>query len=230
MGIVVNSMNDFSTILIHFLAIVSMSFFYIRRPFNNPIEKYRFYSLPFCDTHDTHGVKGGEKHKQRLREAMAGDRRESSPYVVHYGRNVSNSVVCGKTLTKDDVKAFKEAIEHYYFFEMYVEDIPMAGFIGDVQNEDTIGRDLGRAFSGPQATYSGTYTLFTHLNFQFGMNNGKIVSASVTTDNMKTVDITNDESKDVQFSYSVTWVPENTKWKVSSTSKTLNVRLNSIFI
>jgi hypothetical protein len=186
------------------------------RPFNNPIEKYRFYSLPFCDTHDTHGNKGGEKHKQRLREAMAGDRRESSPYVVQYGKNLYKSIVCRKTLTTDDIKAFKDAIENYYFFEMYVEDIPMAGFIGDVQNEDTIGRDLGLTFNGPLASYGGTYTLFTHLNFQFGMNNGNIVSASVTTDPMQTVDITKDESTDVQFSYSVSWVQDNTKWKVST--------------
>jgi hypothetical protein len=203
-----------------FIRIYKYSFFYTNRPFNNPIEKYRFYSLPFCDTHDTHGNKGGEKHKQRLREAMAGDRRESSPYVVHYGQNVDKSVVCRKTLTKDDIKAFKEAIENYYFFEMYVEDIPMAGFIGDVQNEDTIGRDLGLAFSGPMASYGGTYTLFTHLNFQLGMNNGKIVSASVTTDTTKTTDITNDESKDVQFSYSVTWVEEKIAWKVSANVQT----------
>lgn len=177
-------------------------------PFNNPLEKYRYYSLPFCEESDETTKKGATKHKQRLRESIAGDRRESSPYVIHFGENVVNRNLCKKNYGYDELKTFKNTIENSYFFEMYVEDLPMCGFFGDIQNEDVIAQDL------MTGTGTGTTYLYPHLNFKLGMNNNKIVSASIFTDVSKAVDITNDNiPQTVQYSYSVEWVEENLKWK-----------------
>eukprot|EP00979_Chaetoceros_neogracilis_P011476 scaffold2837_cov249-Chaetoceros_neogracile.AAC.8 len=176
-------------------------------PFNNPVEKYRYYSLPFCTDHDEHEKKGALKHKQRLREAIAGDRRESSPYALAYGENVEHRVLCTKKFGPDDLKMFKNAIENSYFFEMYVEDLPMFGFLGDVQNEDYIQKDL-------MGAGDGTTVLFPHLEFQFGMNKGKIVSASIHTDGTKAVDISDTSiNNEVEFSYSVEWTEKKLEWK-----------------
>jgi hypothetical protein len=55
---------------------------------------------------------------------------------------------------------------------MFVEDLPMWGYIGDVDEEGIIiGETQG----------SSTY-LFTHLHFLLGYNMNQIVSAKVTTD------------------------------------------------
>jgi hypothetical protein len=56
---------------------------------------------------------------------------------------------------------------------MFVEDLPMWGYIGDVVDE---GLDLGI-----ESTESKTY-LFTHLHFLLGFNKNQIVAAKVTTD------------------------------------------------
>ena len=72
-----------------------------------------------------------------------------------------------------DIVKLKEAIHNNYFFEMFVEDLPMWGYIGDIADEDMI---VGEMIDG-----SKTY-LFTHLNFILGHNNNQIVSAKVTTD------------------------------------------------
>mmetsp|Transcript_11998 Transcript_11998/g.22452 ORF Transcript_11998/g.22452 Transcript_11998/m.22452 type:complete len:609 (+) Transcript_11998:180-2006(+) len=181
-------------------------------PFNNPVEKYRYYSFPFCTDHDDHDKKGALKHRQRLREAMAGDRRESSPYAIKYGDNVDYRVLCKKRFGSDDLKMLKDAIENSYFFEMYVEDLPMYGFLGDIENENLIQKDI--TGEGGGITY-----LYPHLEFQFGMNKGKIVSAFVQTDVSKAVDITDTSiPKEIEFSYSVLWTEKDLEWKDRMTS------------
>lgn len=187
-------------------------------PFNNPVEKYRYYSLPFCTDHEEKDKKGGVKHKQRFHEGIAGDRRESSPYVVTYGESINDRVLCTKKMTKGDLGAFKHAIDHSYFFEMYVEDLPVYGFVGEVQNEDFLQKDITGADIG-------TTFMFTHYEFEFGMNDGKIVSASIRTDQTKTADISNiNVEQDIKFTYSIKWFEDPLEWK-----DRLKVYANSTF-
>ena len=55
---------------------------------------------------------------------------------------------------------------------MFVEDLPMWGYIGDTADEDIIVGEIEG---------SKTY-LFTHLHFLLGKNRNQIVSAKVSTD------------------------------------------------
>lgn len=184
-------------------------------PFNNPTEKYRYFSLPFCeDHHDEEGKdikKGGVKHKQRLHEDMAGDRRESSPYIVNFNTPTESRTLCTKTYNTQQLTQFKEAIANSFFYEMFVEDLPMSGFIGDIVNEDVVAQDI----MGTGSSNEGKTYLYTSFIFSFGINQNKIVSASVQSDHAKKVDITNvnvDELK-VEFTYSVNFFPDTLEWK-----------------
>ena len=161
-------------------------------PFNNPTETYRYYSLPFCHEHSTEEEeeeaaqeenvelpevekekrRGAVRHRQRLGESIVGDRRETSPYEVSFGDSVEWRLLCNKELTPKDLETLKDAIHNEYFFEMFVEDLPMWGYVGDTADEDLIvGETVG----------SKTY-LFTHLHFLLGYNRNQIVAAKVTTD------------------------------------------------
>ena len=94
---------------------------------------------------------------------------------------------------------------------MFVEDLPMSGFIGDVVDEDVVAQDI----MGTGSSNEGKTYLFPHLSFSFGTNQNRIVSASVKTDPTKKVDITNvnvDNLK-VQFTYSVDFFPDSVEWK-----------------
>jgi len=197
-------------------------------PFNNPTETYRYYSLPFCHEHSTVEEEseaaleedvdlpestsnekrlGAQRHRQRLGESIVGDRRETSPYEISYDDSVEWRMLCKKHLKPKDVKKLKDAIHNNYFFEMFAEDLPMWGYIGDIVDEDLI---VGEFVDTGSKTY-----LFTHLNFILGYNHNQIVSAKVTTDTDRRVDIT-DETKDmhIQFSYSVEWFEEpDLVWK-----------------
>ena len=159
------------------------------------METYRYYSLPFCQTHsstsqeaqaaeeesgmamqhrlaETQKREGGLRHKQRMGESIVGDRRESSPYEISFGDSVDWRLLCKQELGTDELNQFKEAIHNNYFFEMFAEDLPMWGYIGDAIDEDII---LGESES------SRTF-LFPHLHFVLGHKDQKIVSAKVTTD------------------------------------------------
>jgi transmembrane 9 superfamily protein 1 len=126
---------------------------------------------------DSSGVKGQKRegalrHGQRLGESIVGDRRETSPYEISFLDSVDWRLLCTSTLQKTQMEKFKEAIHNNYFFEMFVEDLPMWGYIGDVTDEDfLIGEVKG----------SKTY-LFPHLHFYLGYNGDQIVAAKVTTD------------------------------------------------
>eukprot|EP00339_Tiarina_fusa_P021999 CAMPEP_0117037924 /NCGR_PEP_ID=MMETSP0472-20121206/26724_1 /TAXON_ID=693140 ORGANISM="Tiarina fusus, Strain LIS" /NCGR_SAMPLE_ID=MMETSP0472 /ASSEMBLY_ACC=CAM_ASM_000603 /LENGTH=629 /DNA_ID=CAMNT_0004748019 /DNA_START=42 /DNA_END=1931 /DNA_ORIENTATION=- len=193
-------------------------------PFNNPTETYRYYSLPFCHEHSTkeeeeeaaqeenvelpeRGDKriGAQRHRQRLGESIVGDRRETSPYEVSFGDSVEWRLLCKKYLSPKDLQALKDAIHNNYFFEMFVEDLPMWGYIGDTADEDLIVGEV-----------EGSKTfLFAHLHFYLGHNRNQIVAAKVTTDMDRRVDITDvNTPQEVQFSYSVEWYEErNLLWK-----------------
>lgn len=116
--------------------------------------------------------KGAIKHKQRLGESIVGDRRETSPYDIHFMEDIGIRVLCKKTYISKELKHFKAAIENNYFFEMFIEDLPMWGYVGDVDNDDLI---LGE-------TTATRFYLFPHLHFHLGYNNDQVVSAKITTD------------------------------------------------
>jgi hypothetical protein len=152
---------------------------------------------------------GAERHKQRLGESIVGDRRETSPYELSFQDDIEWRLLCKTTLGTKELTKFKEAIHNNYFFEMFIEDLPMWGYIGDVEDEDAI---LG------ETEGSRTY-LFPHLHYKIGTNNAQIVSVVVTTERDRRVDITNvNKPTTVQFSYSVEWFEDHElPWKMRMT-------------
>lgn len=194
-------------------------------PFNNPMEIYRYYSLPFCRHHasaeeeEKHELaqsrrneevipardrKGAQRHKQRLGESIVGDRRETSPYEITFEDDVEWRLLCDITYGEKELTQLKDAIHNSWFFEMFVEDLPMWGYIGDTTGEDLI---LG------EMEGSRTY-LFPHLVFRIGTNGGKVVSVSLSTDIDKKVDITDvTVPTNVQYTYAVEFFEDELEWK-----------------
>jgi len=162
-------------------------------PFNNPTETYKYYSLPFCAEHSTKEEEketaqklavelpeqssslrnaGGQQHRQRLGESIVGDRRMSSPYEVSFMKSVEWRLLCKKKLSTKDLAKFKDVIHNNYFFEMFIEDLPMWGYIGDTEDENILVGEV-----------DGSKTfLFPHLKFHIGYNKNQIVGVNVTTD------------------------------------------------
>eukprot|EP00980_Cylindrotheca_fusiformis_P021022 scaffold8048_cov61-Cylindrotheca_fusiformis.AAC.1 len=113
---------------------------------------------------ETEKRRGGLRLKQSFGESLVGDRRETSPYEISFLENVDWRLLCKKLLKKEDLQKLKDAIHNTYFFEMFVEDLPMWGYIGEVANEDILVGEVE----------GNTTHLLTHLHFTLGHNNGQI--------------------------------------------------------
>ncbi|MFN9983068.1 MAG: transmembrane 9 family protein, partial [bacterium] len=50
--------------------------------------------------------------------------------------------LCTKYLTLADIDKFKESIYNGYFFEMFVEDLPMYGYVGETSGDDFLLGDI----------------------------------------------------------------------------------------
>lgn len=167
-------------------------------PFANPSETYRYYWLPFCPPSKM------KQQKHDLGEVLVGDRKVLTPYEVNFKTPVAWRELCTKTFSPSQLKRFAQAVEDDYYFEMFVEDLPMWGYVGESEAEDL--------FFGH--TEDSRHYLYPHLHFSLGYNeNNQVTAVNVTTDHRKKVDITEAIATEVEFSYSVIWVEDNVKWE-----------------
>lgn len=77
---------------------------------------------------------------------------------------------------------------------MFFDDLPLWGYIGRVDEEDT---------------EAVRYYVFTHLLFEVLYNKDRVIEITVTPDNQKVVDVTPDEEVSASFTYTVKWQPTN---------------------
>jgi len=166
-------------------------------PFNNPAETYKYYSMPFCQPQKT------SDQGENLGEKLAGDRRRNSLYDVRFRVDVQWQALCKKTLTQNDIKHFRDAIQHHYVFEMFVDDLPVRGFVGEMESR--------QANYGDHVHNDTHYYLFTHLDFAIAYNKNHIIALNLTTDPSQRVELVYGNNIPVEFSYSVSWAPVDVK-------------------
>jgi hypothetical protein len=81
---------------------------------------------------------------------------------------------------------------------MLIDDLPMWGYLGEVVHEEFL---LGKSIQGARVY------LYPHLHFSIGFNNDQIVTANVTTDARRRIDITDiTTGQEIVFSYTVEWI------------------------
>lgn len=159
-------------------------------PFNNPSETYHYYSLPFCTSDN-------KKRHEDFGERLLGDIKVVSPYDVTFLDPVPWRELCHQTYSHEDLKVFTNAIENEYYFEMFIDNLPMWGYVGEIAGQKVLLPNLE-----PVHRY-----IYTHLVFSIGYNGNQIVSVNVTTKVEQKVEITKEiEGTDVQFTYEVEWL------------------------
>lgn len=75
--------------------------------------------------------------------------------------------------------------------QMFYDELPVWGFIGKVEKQLQTG--------------THKYFLFTHFHFDLSYNDNRVIEINVSSDPVRTVDISTTDDLDVQFSYSVKW-------------------------
>ncbi|EGD77562.1 endomembrane protein emp70 [Salpingoeca rosetta] len=135
-------------------------------PYHNRQETYSFFTLPFC--------KGPKKaishHHETIGENLQGVSLQFSGLDMKFGINVPTTEFCSVELTEKKYKAFRYAIKNHYWYQMYLDDLPMWALVGD----------FGAGHNDKERS-TDTMFIWTHKKFDVGVNGNRIVDVNVTT-------------------------------------------------
>eukprot|EP01137_Pigoraptor_chileana_P017329 Opistho-2@75249 len=165
-------------------------------PYHNQQETYEFFSLPFC-----RGPKQEiSHHHETIGEALQGIELEFSGLDVEFLKPVMKSEYCAIDLEEEDYDMFAYAVENHYFYQMYVDDLPLWGMVGDYGQDEADDPNTDHI---PAPT--DEYYIFTHKSFDFGFNGDRIVDVNLT--DQYRVKLT--KGAKIRFTYSVSWHPSD---------------------
>ena len=105
--------------------------------------------------------------------------------------------MCTKQITAQDSEAFKEAIKRHYWYQLFLDDLPIWGMVG----ESELATDSKSA--------SSIY-IYTHQVFTISYNKDRVIEVNMTTENPV---LLSNKPEDINFIYSVNWVQTNKSFK-----------------
>ena len=99
--------------------------------------------------------------------------------------DVNAQKYCEISLDKQKLDQLIYAVEHHYWYQMYIDDLPIWGIVGEMGEQDE----------------NAQHFLWTHKKFEIGYNGEQIVDVSLTSENkVKLAD-----GIRVAFTYEVVW-------------------------
>ncbi|KRX45003.1 Transmembrane 9 superfamily member 3 [Trichinella murrelli] len=158
-------------------------------PYHNLQETYPYFSLPFC-----RGSKLAIAHyHETISDNLLGVDLEFSGLDIKFKVDVPKTAYCTLTLLNEEVDAFHHAIRNHYWFQMYIDDLPLWGIVGEYRNDENSGESM---------------KLFTHRLFEIGYNGNTVVEVNLTSNNR--IDLKPDVAFDL--TYEVMWKPSTVRF------------------
>eukprot|EP00039_Didymoeca_costata_P000569 m.46252 g.46252 ORF g.46252 m.46252 type:complete len:596 (+) comp10350_c0_seq2:1624-3411(+) len=161
-------------------------------PYHNRQETYSFFTLPYCKgpvSHISH-------HHETLGEALMGTELEFSGLDIKFLADTGVENICEVVLDERKLNAFKYAVKHHYWYQMYIDDLPMWALVGD----------FGEGHDDSKKPGEDTF-IWTHKQLDIGWNGNQIVDVNLTTGKRQKLEI----GATIRFTYQV-------KFKESSIS------------
>ncbi|XP_025091367.1 transmembrane 9 superfamily member 1-like [Pomacea canaliculata] len=164
-------------------------------PYFNPHETYHYYQLPVCRPDKV-------EHKSlTLGEVLDGDRMAVSLYNITFRKEVAKDELCKVKYSEKDLELLRTAIEDLYYFEFVIDDIPVRGFIGHLEE-------------GGFLPHNHKVFLWAHLSFNIEYNGDHIIYANVSTKEQAPINLDGVTTPfEVTFTYSVHWFPNELKYE-----------------
>jgi len=144
-------------------------------PFKNPQEYYFFYSLPFCppDYHQSQAeglgeaIQGYELTRANLEIAFRCTRVRALLAAVAASvlmpaccaDDIQPKLICEKTLTAQEAAVFLRAVDERYWYQLFIDDLPVWGLVGDI-------------VEGPDDKRE--HYVYTHQQFDIAYNNDRV--------------------------------------------------------
>ncbi|KAG1665860.1 Transmembrane 9 superfamily member 3 [Nymphon striatum] len=155
-------------------------------PYYNRQETYVYFSLPFC----AGNKKYIDHYHETLGEALLGVELVFSGLHMQFKGDIAKTKYCEVTLTDEKLKAFEYAVKNHYWYQMFMDDLPIWGIVGDIGDKE------------------GDYYIWTHKKFDIGYNGDQIVDVNLTSETKVKLE----RGAVIPFSYEVTWKPTNVKF------------------
>jgi transmembrane 9 superfamily protein 3 len=157
-------------------------------PYNNPQETYNYYYLPFCKPVGA----GKAAHKWGgLGEVLEGNQLIDSQLDVKYRSDVPKKTICTLPLGQSEVAAFANAVRKHYWYELFIDDLPVWGFVGPPPEET---KDDDNIY------------IYTHKQLEVAFNDNRIIQVNLTSEQPKALAA----GETLEFTYAVKWVPTAT--------------------
>ena len=150
-------------------------------PYHNRQETYPYFSLPFCI-----GPKKSINHyHETLGENLLGVELEYSGLQIQFKNDRATNEYCTVELSKEQYELFAYAIKNHYWYQMYIDDLPIWGIVGEYDEKEN------------------AYYLWTSKKFDLGFNGNRIVDVNLTSETKVKLE----PGVSLKFSYEVTWKP-----------------------
>lgn len=155
-------------------------------PFHNPQETYPYYHLPYCSGKDK-----VEHRHENLGEALLGYELVNSGIGILFKQDVPSREICSIRLDQDSAKAFADAVAQHYWYEMFLDELPIWAMVGEMY-EANDADDV----EGPEVAF-----LYTHRRFSVSFNGDQVIEVNMTSENPKPIKV----GVEMAFTYSVEW-------------------------
>ena len=108
---------------------------------------------------------------------------------VFFTANVAKTEFCQVHLDDTKLKSFMYAVKNHYWYQMYVDDLPIWGIVGDIDGENMF--------------------VWTHKKFEIGYNGKQIVDVNLTSEGRVKLE----PDAKLQFTYEVVWKESQIKFE-----------------
>lgn len=112
----------------------------------------------------------------------------NSYFNYYFQGNVQKAEYCAVELNDDKYRAFVYAVKNHYWYQMYIDDLPIWGVVGDMKDNN--------------------YYIWTHKKFEVGYNGKQIIDVNLTSEDKTLLTPT----AKLSFTYEVVWKPTETKY------------------
>ena len=155
-------------------------------PYHNRQETYGYFTLPFCS-----GPKEHISHyHETMSEALQGTELEFSGLQIEFKADIHKTEYCKVELDDENLKAFLYAVKNHYWYQMYLDDLPIWGIVGETEEKE--------------------FYIWTHKKFEIGYNGQQIIDVNLTSEGRTKIKL----GESVAFSYEVVWKKSTTNFEV----------------
>lgn len=174
-------------------------------PFHNPQETYFYYSLPFCKP--TADVELSQPENS-IGQILEGDELVDSGMKIQFRKDQAPKQICEtEPLTEDQVDVFKYAVSQHYWYQSFVDDLPIWAMVGEMDASLEELLEIEAHHKGREEhSVSHDVLVYTHRRLSIAYNGKAVIEVNLTSD----VPVKVQPGVQLKFTYEVKWMETST--------------------